>query len=249
MAGPVACGDKPIRLAFYEFGYFYFQDKQGAQGIDKDIADELAKRSGCKFDTQVMVRARIWAELSKGGLDMSLSGIQNPERDQFAWFAHYLSMKNYAVVRAPLASKTTSAESFLKQPQLQFGAVRAFKHGADQDQWLDTMRSHNRVQDSANVDTLFKKLKEGRIDAMFAQPAVYGKTIADMDMAKEVVVQDWTPGEKGVPHGLILAKSRFSETDAKAWQALVATLRTDGTLKRIYTRYLGAADASALLNF
>ena len=31
-AGPVACGDKPIRLAFYEFGYFYFSEKQGATG-------------------------------------------------------------------------------------------------------------------------------------------------------------------------------------------------------------------------
>lgn len=248
-AGPVACGDKPIRLAFYEFGYFYFVEKQGATGIDKDIVDELAKRSGCRLDIQVMARARIWAELANGRLDMSVSGIQNPERDQFAWFAHYLSMKNYAILGTTVPPSTHSAESFLQQPKLQFGAVRAFKHGADQDKWLEKLRADNRVQDSANVETLFKKLKEGRIDALFSQPPVYGKSLADLGMQQSVRIQDWTPDEKGVPHGLIMAKSRFNAAEAKAWQALVGAMRTDGTLKRIYAKYLSANEASALLDF
>lgn len=248
-ASPIACANKPIRLAYYEFGYFYFLDKQGASGIDKDIVDELARRSGCTFDTVVMARARIWAELAHGGLDMSVSGIQNPERDQFAWFAPYLSMKNYAVLGSTVPQSTHSAREFLQQPKLQFGAVRAFKHGTEQDKWLDQLRVDNRVQDSANVETLFKKLKEGRIDALFSQPAVYGKNLADLGLQHSTRVQDWTPEEKGVPHGLILAKSRFSAADAKTWQALVNAMRTDGTLKRIYTRYLGAADASAMLDF
>jgi polar amino acid transport system substrate-binding protein len=248
-ASPVVCGDKPIRLAFYEFGYFYFTEKQGATGIDKDIVDELVKRSGCKFDIQVMARARIWAELANGGLDMSVSGIQSPERDQFAWFAHYLSMKNYAVLGTSVPHNTHSADSFLHQPKLQFGAVRAFKHGTEQDKWLEQLRASNRVQDSANVETLFKKLREGRIDALFSQPPVYGKNLADLGMQHSVRIQDWTPDEKGVPHGLIMAKSRFNPAGAKAWQALVSTMRTDGTLKRIYAKYLSANEASALLDF
>jgi polar amino acid transport system substrate-binding protein len=248
LAGPVACGDKPIRLAFYEFGNFYFTDNKVAQGIDKDLVDELIRRSGCKFDTQVMARARIWADLADGALDMSVSGIQNPERDRFAWFAPYLSMKNFALVRTAVSGKIGNAEGFIKQPKLLFGAVRAFKHGIEQDKWLDELRATNRVQDSVNVEALFKKLKEGRIDAIYSQPAVYSKNLLDLGMAKDVVVQDWTPGETGVPHGLILAKSRFNETEANAWQALVASLRADGTLKRIYARYLSAADAAALLN-
>jgi polar amino acid transport system substrate-binding protein len=249
VAGPVSCGDKPIRMAFYEFGTFYFLDKKIAQGIDKDVVEELAKRSGCKFETQVMARARIWANLADGTLDMSVSGIQNPERDRFAWFAHYMSIKNYVVLRAAVAQNTSTAEGFLKQPKLQFGAVRAFKHGAEQDKWLTELRGSERVQDSATVDVLFKKLKEGRIDALYSQPAVYGKYLVELDMAKDAVVQDWTPGEKGVPHGLILAKARFTESDAKAWQTLVSSLRTDGTLKRIYSRYVSAADATAMLDF
>jgi polar amino acid transport system substrate-binding protein len=245
----VNCGDKPIRLAFFEYGNLYYVDKQQAHGIDKELVDELMKRSGCRFDVQVLARARIWADLASGDLDMSVSGIQTPERDKFAWFAHYLSMKNYAVLRPEVASQAQTAAAFMQQARWQFGAVRTFKHGAEQDKWLEELRITQRVQDSANVETLFKKLKEGRIDALFSQPPVYRKYMQDLGLQGQVVVQDWTPSEKGVLHGLILAKTRFTESDARQWQALVAGLRSDGTLKRIYNRYLPSSEAAALLDF
>lgn len=248
-AAGVNCGDKPIRLAFYEFGNLYYLDRQQAQGIDKEVADELMKRSACRFDVQVLARARIWADLASGDLDMSVSGIQNPERDKFAWFAHYLSMKNYAVVRPEVASQSQTAAGFMQQARWQFGAVRSFKHGVEQDKWLNELRTVQRVQDSANVETLFKKLKEGRIDALFSQPPVHRKYLQDLGMQGQAVVLDWTPAEKGVAHGLILSKARFTEADARQWQALVAGLRSDGTLKRIYNRYLPSGEAAALLDF
>ena len=192
-----------------------------------------------------MARARIWAELANGGLDMSVSGIQNHERDQFAWFAHYLSMKNYAVLGTSVPQDTHSADNFLQQSKLQFGAVRAFKHGVDQDKWLDQLRAGNRVQDSTNVETLFKELKEGRIDGLFSQPPVYGKNLMDLGMQQSVRIQDWTPDGKGVPHGLIMARSRFNAADAKAWQALVGAMRNDGALKRIYAKCLSAGESAA----
>jgi len=248
-AGPVNCGTKPIRLAFYEYGYFYFEKDKRPAGIDHDIVDELQKRSGCTFESLHMVRARIWADLASGDLDMSVSGIQNAERDKFAWFATYLTMKNYALVSTQVARKVARADDFIAMPNLKFGVVRAFKHGADQDRWLETLRLQQRVEESADAGTLFNKLKDRRIDALFSQPPVYRKLIQDLDMHKDVQVMDWTPTEKGVPHGLILAKSRFSETDASLWRALIDKMRSDGTLQRIYSRYLPTAEAKRLLDF
>ncbi len=248
-AGPVNCGAKPIRLAFYEYGYFYFEKDQRPAGIDHDIVNELQKRSGCPFELRVMARARIWADLASGDLDMSVSGIQNAERDKFAWFASYLSMKNYAVVSTQVAKKVPLADDFITMPSLKFGVVRAFKHGTDQDRWLDTLRLQQRVEESADVGILFRKIKDRRIDALFSQPPVYRKLIQDLDMHKDVQVMDWTPTEKGIPHGLILAKSRFSEADATQWRALIDKMRSDGTLQLIYSRYLPNAEATRLLDF
>ncbi|MBI3229390.1 MAG: hypothetical protein HYZ45_04155 [Burkholderiales bacterium] len=44
-ASGIDCGKRPIRLAFYDYGFFYFEGEQRqAQGIDKDIIDELSRR-------------------------------------------------------------------------------------------------------------------------------------------------------------------------------------------------------------
>ncbi|WP_051304546.1 substrate-binding periplasmic protein [Chitinilyticum litopenaei] len=244
-AAPFPCPAQPIRLAFYEYGLLYHQGR----GIDRDLVDELARRTGCRFDTRVMPRARIWADLESGALDMSVSGIQTPARDRFAWFAHYLSMKNHALVSSALAGEVRQASDFLATPRALFGVVRAFKHGEQQDRWLDTLRQAQRVQESPDAQTLYLKLKQGRVQAIFSQPPVYRHYLPTLDMQQQVSVQDWTPQEKGVPHGLILAKSRFSQTEAQHWQEQLHQMRADGSLRAIYLRYLPPADTDALLDF
>ncbi|MBF0192338.1 MAG: transporter substrate-binding domain-containing protein [Magnetococcales bacterium] len=244
-ARTVKCGDQPIRLAFYEYGFLY--DK--GTGIDQDVVDELIRRSGCVIKTQVMTRARIWADLATGDLDMSVSGIRNAERDRFAWFADYLIMKNYALVHAEVAKTVHNARDFLQQTRLQIGVVRSFQHGTEQDHWLDQLRQAGRVQDTPDVETIFKKLKSNRVDAMFSQPPVFRKYLRDQTLAPNVVIQDWTPTEKGVPHGLILSKSRFDSLDAEQWRGLLADMRRDGTLKTIFLRYLPEKETHSLLDF
>jgi polar amino acid transport system substrate-binding protein len=249
-AGPVQCGQTPIRLAFYDFGLFYFEDAdKRAAGIDKDLVDELIARTGCKFETQLMSRARIWADLANGSLDMSVSGIQNAERDQFAWFVPYLTMKNYAVVHGNVGKTVHAADDFLVSRSLKFGVVRSFKHGVQQDQWLETLRAQGRVEESPDAVTIFRKLKDHRVDAVFSQPAVYRKLIQELGMGNTVQVQDWTPKEKGVPHALILAKQRFSQEDSVQWGAVIRSLRDTGTLKALYGRYLPPVEVGRMLNY
>ena len=248
-AGPVDCGDRPIRLAFFEFGYQYYEKAGQGHGIDKDLVDELAKRTGCQFSTQVQPRARVWADLASGELDMSVAGIQNSERDRFAWFAPYERAKNYAVLRLATAATVQRGADFLAQSALQFGVVRGFKHGDALDQWLAPLQQAQRVQESASINLLVEKLKLGRIDGLFAQPVVYRKLLQDLQMAGEVVLQDWAPQDKGVVGSLILAKSRFSPAEAARWQALLGELHRDGTLARIYLRYVSAEEARQMLDF
>ena len=248
-ADATLCGPTPIRLAFYEYGNFYFEnDGSTPKGIDKDLVDELIKRSGCRFTTQVMARARIWADLASGDIDMSVSGIETAERDQFAWFAPYLTMKNYALVSTDIASKVHTGDAFVSQGQYKFGAVRAFKHGEQQDHWLEQLREQQRVEESPNVEALYRKLKDHRIDAIYSQPAIYSRLLTTLNMNSSVVVQDWTPTEKGVPHGLILSKKSFSESDVQQWRNILDTLRRDGTLARIFSRYVSEPEAARMLS-
>ena len=88
---------RPFSLALHEHGLLYSVKKDA--GIDRDIADELIRRCGCKVSVSLMPRARIWQLIESGALDFSLSGISNEGRDKFAGFAWYFSNKYYLLVR------------------------------------------------------------------------------------------------------------------------------------------------------
>ena len=88
---------RPFTLALHDHGLLYSAETN--TGIDKEVADELIRRSGCKVTVSLMARARIWQLIESGALDFSLSGIANAERDKFAGFAWYFSNKYYLLVR------------------------------------------------------------------------------------------------------------------------------------------------------
>ena len=90
-AGPDC--SRSLTLALHDHGLLYSADTDS--GIDKDVADELIRRSGCKVTTSLLPRARIWQLIESGALDFSLSGITNAERDKFAGFAWYVSNREW----------------------------------------------------------------------------------------------------------------------------------------------------------
>lgn len=237
----VDCGGTPIRLAFYDFGLLYNNGK----GIDKDVVDELRIRSGCRFDFYVLPRARIWQELETGQLDMSVSGIQNPERDRFAWFAPYMALKNIAITAVSADKHSATTEHFLAQQDYKWGAVRAFKHGETADRFLTRMRQQNRVIEGSDVAQIFAMLKAGRVQGIFAQSPVYRQHLEPQMLPSQFQLHDWAPDENPVPHALILAKSRFSAEQAEQWRKLADDLVRDGTMLRILRRYLQADEATA----
>jgi polar amino acid transport system substrate-binding protein len=248
-AGSVNCGAKPISLAFFSFGLFYFtQDGQG-MGISPDVVDELIKRTGCKIISQEVPRARTWSDLETGHLDMTVDGILNDERKDFGWFLPYNKIKNYALVRKNVATNVQGPKDFRDQDTLVFGVVRSFNHGEELEQWLDDMRLEKRVEESVHIEILFNKLMLGRIDAIFAPPVVYRKLLSDFNIEDDVEIQDWAPSDEGIVASLVLAKNLFSDIDAKDWERLILDMRNDGTFKKIFSRYLSEDDASWMADF
>lgn len=223
-----------INVALYEFGLLYTDGK----GIDQDVINELQRRSHCSFSQTVLPRARIWHDLETGDLAMSVSGIQNAQRDQFAWFAPYMSIKNVSIINKSLSKKIQSFDDFLQDPSLKWGAVRAFKHGAVQDQFLAQLQAQQRVIEVSTVAQLFELLKAGRIQGLFSQSPVYGYYIPKLGLAMQMTAQDWAPLEKAVPHALILSKKHFSAEQAEQWKMLIDTMNQDGTMQQILAKHL-----------
>lgn len=232
--------ETPLRVAFYDYGLLYSH----GTGIDADVVRELEQRSGKTFLKSVLARARIWRDLESGQLDMTVSGIATPVREQYAWFIPYFSMKNYVLLPRGFAA---GPRSFQDHPAWTFGAVASFRHGLEQDAFLDALRKQGRVEEAPDAFTLFQKLKAGRIQGMFSQPPVYQFYLETLGMKDLVQVQDWFPAEQKVPHGLVLSRKRFSQREYLYWKDLLEGMRKDGTLEKILIRHLGSPLGSQLL--
>ena len=233
----------PISYALYEFGYIY--QTTGDTGIDKDVANELSRRSACRFEFTVKPRSRIWHDLETGALMMSGSAIPTATREKFAWFIITMSEKNYAIIDKSSASQT--AEQFAANSALRLGAVRSFRHGTMPDVFIDLLRRQGRVAEEPDLKNLFRILSLKRTSAVFATPTAYAKYIDEFGLAAQVEIKDWFPKDPPFVAGLVFSKKHFSSSEIEKWRAIVRKMRADGTLKAIYTKHLGVENADLLL--
>ena len=234
-----------ISFGLYENGYIY--DKASKQGIDQDVANELASRSGCQFEFKLMPRARIWHELKSGTLMMTGSGIQTELRDGFSWSVRYMAQKNFVLILTDLPARTPA--QFMANRDWIWGAVRSYKHGVGADAFLDELRKANRVSDEADLEAAFRVLALQRASALFAPPPAYAKYVKQMKLGDSLRVEDWFPEDPPIPHAMFFSKTHFAPAEMAKWATLVRQLRTDGTLKAIYTKHLGGDDAERMLQF
>ncbi|SMC29971.1 amino acid ABC transporter substrate-binding protein, PAAT family [Andreprevotia lacus DSM 23236] len=238
--------DKPdcnrtYTLAFHDHGLLYAQ--QSDTGIDKDIATEMARRSGCKFELAVLPRARIWKLIETGELDFSLSGITNPQREQFAGFAWYFADKYALLVRKDAA--IGKPEDFLRKDALRLGAIPSFRYSDQANKMYDKLAEQNRVTLTTTFDALFKNLALNRIQGMIIEPFDY-PSFDEYKVRDQTVLLDFD--DPAVPHGVIMSKKSVGAVEQEKWRALINGMLADGTVQRIFERYFPPKQAAAMVN-
>lgn len=241
--------DDSFSLAFYELGALYYKNADGTHaGIDQDVIDELGRRSGLHFQTVLESRVRIWTRLANGTLDMSVSGISTPEREQFARFIPYFATRNYVLMRRDLPASAQSPEGFLADPSYKVAVVKSFKHGAEFDRWLALLRERGRVREVADFQMVLHLLKIGRVQAVLALPTSWVPALKQQDMAATVQVLDWWPKDT-IVHGLILSRQRVPDAAVQRMATAIQSMRDDGTLSAIFQRHMGPELANSLLRY
>jgi polar amino acid transport system substrate-binding protein len=233
---------RPLTLALHEHGLLY--SAATGQGIDKDIASELIKRSGCNVTVSVMARSRIWQLIESGALDFSLSGISNEQRDRFAAFAWYFSNKYYLLVRQD--AKVKRVGDFERNPALTLGVIRSFRYGPSANQFVDRLSLANRISQSNGLDPLYQALAANRIQGMIIEPFDYPDI--DSSRIKELASIHEMPDD-AVPHGLIMSRKSLPAAELEKWRALIKGMRADGTVLRIFEKYFAPDLARTMVNY
>jgi polar amino acid transport system substrate-binding protein len=233
---------RPLTLGLHIHGLLYAA--QTGAGIDRDVTDAMAQRSGCTINTTVLPRARIWQLIESGALDFSLSGIATPERDRFAAFAWYFSNKYYLLVRQD--SGVEKVADFEAKPPLQLGVIRSFRYGARTNQWVDQLAEAGRVSYASDLEPLYQVLQLGRIHGMIIEPFdmmdVQGTPVKNVTRIIEL-------DDPAIPHGLIMSKKSLSVAEQAKWRAVIDGMRQDGTVQRIFEKYFSPELARSMVNF
>ena len=243
----LACAATPdcsraYTLALHDHGLLYSADTDS--GIDKDIAEELIRRSGCKVVVSLMPRARIWQLIESGALDFSLSGITNAERDKFASFAWYVSNKYYLLVRRD--TKVEKLADFLDNSALQMGVIRSFRYSESANRMVDKLQAANRLSLAGGLSPLYQALMINRIQGMIIEPFDY-PTLEEKKIRDLTTIIEFN--DPSVPHGLIMSKKSLSPAEQAKWRALIDGMRKDGTMLRIFEKYFRPELAAAMVNF
>lgn len=245
LAAEPACG--PYRLAYYEFGSLYYRQSDGKfSGIDKDIVEEVARRSGCIFETSLDSRVRIWSQLAEGTLELSTSGVITPEREKIFSFVPYLVTRNYLLVTHQLAKRINSLKAFSADPTLRLAIVKSYKHGITMDVWIDQLRAQNRVDEYADSDVVARVFAAGRADAFLSQPLTWGPLLEKAGLTDKVRMLDLVPNENLIA-GLILAKGKVLPDDENRLRKAMHSMVTDGTTEQIFARHVPAKVARELI--
>jgi polar amino acid transport system substrate-binding protein len=245
VGGAVAAGptcSRTFTLALHDHGLLYSADTD--TGIDKDFADELMRRSGCKISVSLMSRDRIWQLIESGALDFSLSGIANEERKRFASFAWYFSNKYYLLVRKDVGMHQLA--EFERSDRFQLGVIRSFRYSESANRLVDQLASANRVSQASGLAPLYQALILNRIQGMimepFDYPALEQKKIRDITDIIEF-------NDPSVPHGLIMSNKALAPAERDKWRRLVDAMRADGTVRRIFEKYFRSDLAASMVEF
>lgn len=244
LAGEAALPDcsRTYTLALHEHGLLY--SRQTGKGIDKDIADELTRRSGCRINIVVLPRARIWQLIESGGLDFSLSGISNPQRDTFAAFAWYFSNKYYLLVRRDAGIQQVT--DFPRSGQLRLGAIRSFRYSPGANRLVDELDASLRVNFANGLAPLYETLLANQIHGMIIEPFDYPAVESEALREQTIILGFDDPP---VPHGLIISRLVISPTEQARWRALIDQMREDGTVERIFQKYFKPELAREMTRF
>lgn len=236
----VPCPARPVKVAFYETGSLYFD---GDKGVDRDIVDELARRIGCRIEAMAPPRARAYAMLQAGQVDVVTAALPYHERDAYAYFIPYMQQRFATVMLRDVPLAQSTPQGFAADPTLRFGRVRGVNYGGQRDQWLARMEAGHRLEQGASPTTAFRMLGSRRFAAMFAIPLQYEKELADLGLTDKVRIADWFPEDKPPLRCLALSRANFTEAQRAAWTAAAQSMQIDGSIKRILAKYLSPEEA------
>lgn len=229
-----ACS-RTLTVGYYDAGAFY--DPSTDAGIDRDVMEEIGRRTGCKFSGKFLSRGLIFLAFEQGKLDVVTSAIPTPERLKFGAASPFFWVRNELITKKD-HDVHDSPEAFLADSKLRLGVINRYLYGAGWDEWIDALRKQGRVEVVGDTHQLMRLLDAGRIDAFPAVPlgsGTYVRLYGDQPSLRRFA---WFTNAPANPGGLLLSLKTLDEPTRAAIRQALQEMKNDGSLMAIFLKYV-----------
>lgn len=233
-----AAAEEPAPLHVVVDNYwppFRMSDAQGRlQGLDIDILDELSRRTGLKFEIQIVPWARALLAMRQGQAQMMTGLARTAEREAYI---DYLLPSYYACsprfYGSPQQAANITEYAQLRGPRIGYVLESAYFHPFDGDAGLTKVGVKNEQQ-------LLQMQLRGRVDLLVGTDCQLDYQLRDPALGRQVVKLDYRPDSTTA---LFIGFSQAAprpEEQALIGEAL-QQMRAEGWLKQAAARYWGPA--------
>ena len=228
------------RVGFSDLGYASYREQGRIAGISVDIANEMARRTGCKFEFSWYPRQRLFVELAAGNIDMTMASLRLPERDAYARFLPYAYVRYDLVLAVSATHSYASLAEFVEQGKGKLNVTRGIAYDAAIETQLAWLAAAGRLEVVNDFETVFAKLEMGRADGTLATPPIYGKYLKSGKLHTSAVMITLPEAAPRLT-GIYLAKSTISPAVRDRYAGTLKAMVADQTIRTIYTRYFDEA--------
>ncbi len=233
--------NKAISVGIFSNGYHYHESHD--HGINKDVVTELFNRVKLDYKIEVLPRARISSMLEEGSLQIAISTIENPERAEYLYFVPYFSEKNDVLVRSD--TDISTEDELLSRRDIKVGIVRGYYYGEHYTELIKKLEDRKMIVQAKDTEHLYEMLEEDWIQVTFNNASSY-LFYFDFYNIKDINIYDWAPEEEPLVRNLVFSKKYFSSEDVVRFQKTIDGMIEDGTLYKIFKRFLPEDNAKRM---
>jgi len=233
------------RVGISDLGYSAYQDDGGYHGTAVDLVAELGRRTGCRFRIEWFPRGRLFAEFYKGKVDIAMASLRNAERDHYASWIPYTYTQFDLLLTRQNAGSYASLADFVDRGTGRLNVIRGVASTPAAAAQLERLEKLGRVEYVSDYGVVFKKILAGRAEGTLAPPVIhlmYLHRLGIEDRIKTMPIAEWPR----IVIGAYASNASLSGEVRKAYAGAFYAMVSDGTVLKIYERYLGPEMARAV---
>lgn len=147
---------------------------QGAEvsGVYPDLLRSLGAEMGCRFDFQVVPRARLEAMFIAGTADLMLPASRTPAREGLGQFVQLMQSRPMLLSLRSGREPVVSLAQLRERRELRVALVRGFDYGEVYQALMQDLRAQKRLVLEADPLAVARALERGLADVTVMSPSV-----------------------------------------------------------------------------